>query len=281
MIRVGPAGWSYDDWREIVYVRGIRIKPLEWISALFDAVEVNVTFYRLVSESMVVSWCEQVEANPNFMFTVKAWQKFTHENADTLEPVEVSQFCKALQAFVKCGRLGAVLLQFPWGFRRERKNRLRLARLVELFSGYPLAVEFRHDSWNVSAVHREFTSRNIAFCNIDQPLFEGSLPPTEIVTSNLAYIRLHGRNAKNWFRDGAGRDQRYDYLYSEEEIQFWVEKAKRIAQRAENLFIITNNHYRGQAVVNALEIQHALKIKRVQVSQTLIEHYPRLERLLR
>ncbi len=280
VIRVGPAGWSYEDWQGIVYSKAMRMKPLELLSVLFDVVEVNSTFYRPVSSHVSHQWCRQVMGNPRFRFTVKVWRKFTHEIGTTVSRNERELFLSGLQPLLEKNLMGVLLAQFPWSFKRTRENRFRLGELVELFCGIPLAIEFRHASWDVEEVYAEFRKRNLCFCSIDQPILRDSISPTEEVTAPFAYIRLHGRNAENWFKEGAGRDQRYDYLYTEEELQPWVDRAQRFVQQVEDVYIITNNHYSGKAVVNALELQDMLGKERKHIPTELINKYPRLIKIL-
>jgi len=279
-VRVGPAGWSYEDWKGIVYPEGTRAHPLAQLSALFDAVEVNASFYRPLTAKMTARWPEHVAENPRFRFTAKLWRRFTHEIDGEPDAAALAGFLEGFAPLEERGLFGALLVQFPWSFRRTVENRQYLARLLELLGSRPVVVEIRHASWNRPEVFEAMAARGAAFCNIDQPLFRDSLAPTENVTAPLAYVRLHGRNAEDWFRESAGRDERYDYLYSEEELQPWVEKIARMQMTAPEVYVVTNNHFRGQAVVNALEIQKALGRSVSAVPPTLLEHYPRLARLL-
>jgi uncharacterized protein YecE (DUF72 family) len=178
------------------------------------------------------------------------------------------------------GKLGALLIQFPWSFKRTEENGQWLERLLDLFADFPLVVEVRHASWDLEDVHRALAERRVAFCNIDQPLFHNSMSPTEHVTAPLAYVRLHGRNHKDWFREEAGRDDRYDYLYSPDELKPWIEKIERLRKQADEVYVITNNHYRGQAVVNAFDIENALGKTEFNLPQHLVDAYPGLRRLL-
>jgi uncharacterized protein YecE (DUF72 family) len=116
----------------------------------------------------------------------------------------------------------------------------------------------------------------VAMCNIDQPVFSKSLRPNSVTTANIGYIRLHGRNYKNWFRDKAPRDERYNYLYSLDELEPWVSRIKSVTSKTRVTYVVTNNHFRGQAVVNALEIKATLEGKRVAAPQPLLKLYPRL-----
>ncbi len=180
----------------------------------------------------------------------------------------------------EAGKLGALLIQFPYSFHRTPSTRDWLRRIVETFQNFPLAVEFRHNSWNTPEVFQGLRQHDIAFCNIDQPVINESIGPTEAVTASLAYVRLHGRNYDTWFRETADRDARYNYLYTEEELKPWVARIARMCERAAEIYVVTNNHFQGQAVVNALELKHALGCKMDQAPEPLLELYPSLNRLL-
>lgn len=279
IVRVGPAGWSYEDWQGIVYPPGMgsRVHPVEFLAQFFDTIEINSTFYRPPAARTSASWAKKAAGNDRFKYTVKLWQRFTHERDEWPSEDEVTAFTSGIAPLAVEGRLGAVLVQFPWSFKRTPESREWLARVLDTFAEFPLALEVRHASWDEPRVYEELADRGVAFCNIDQPLFSKSIKPMAAVTSRVGYVRLHGRNAQDWFRAEAGRDERYNYLYSPEELQPWIEKIERVRSAADETYVITNNHYRGQAVVNALEIQHRLGKRPVEVPETLLEHYPRLE----
>ena len=118
--------------------------------------------------------------------------------------------------------------------------------------------------------------RGVGVCNIDQPVFKKSIRPAALTTSLVGYVRLHGRNYQNWFREKAPRDERYNYLYSLDELDPWLVRIKQVAKNTRETYVITNNHFRGQAVVNAVEIKAALEEKPVPAPEPLFEHYPRL-----
>lgn len=279
IVRVGPAGWSYEDWAGIVYPEGMskKVHPVEFLSQFFDTIEINSTYYRPPQARVSASWAQKAAGNERFKYTVKLWQRFTHERDEWPSDDEVTVFTSGISPLAMEGKLGALLVQFPWSFKRTPENREWLARVLDAFSEFPLALEVRHASWDEPAVYESLAERGVAFCNIDQPLFAKSIKPKDKVTSRVGYVRLHGRNAHDWFRAEAGRDERYNYLYSEEELKPWVEKIEAIRNTADETYVITNNHYRGQAVVNALEIQHKLGKPPVEVPPALLEHYPRLE----
>ncbi len=278
-IRVGTAGWSYEDWNGIVYPsrppRGFD--RLALMASLFDANEINSTFYRIPEARQTADWARRVEGNPRFRFTAKLYRGFTHEK----EPGagDEKAFRAAMEPLSLEERLGAVLVQFPFSFHDTAENRGRLDRILDRFAGLPLAVEFRHASWDRDDVARALSDRGVAFVNIDQPRLHGNLPETNRVTASLAYYRFHGRNAEKWFGPDTSNEERYNYLYSESELEPWVgrirEGASRVASRGD-IYAILNNHFRGQAVTNALMLQRELTGESRAVPETLLETYPQL-----
>jgi len=169
-----------------------------------------------------------------------------------------------------------VLIQFPWSFKNDREERSYLTQLAERFKDYSLVVELRHESWNNPRIMQTLEDLGVGLCDIDQPLFANSIKPSAEVTSSIGYIRLHGRNYQNWFREEADVVERYDYLYSRDELEPWVNRIKEVAQKAKQTFVITNNHARGQSLANAFEIMAQLEEERVPGPAKLIETYPRL-----
>jgi uncharacterized protein YecE (DUF72 family) len=270
--RVGVAGWSYPDWEGIVYPKAARFDALSYLASFFDTIEINSSFYRIPTARTTASWVRRGRVNPEFRFTLKLFKGFTHERAASSD--DERAFSDALLPFTEAGVLGAVLLQFPWSFKNEPEDRDYLRALLERFERYPLVVEVRHASWNQPEFYAFLEERGVGFCNIDQPLIGRSLAPSNRATSPIGYIRLHGRNYRDWFREDAGRDARYDYLYSEEELDPWVEKISEVSETASSTYVITNNHFRGQAVVNALQIRSRLERRKVAAPASLLEHYP-------
>ncbi|HXX93296.1 MAG TPA: DUF72 domain-containing protein [Planctomycetota bacterium] len=253
-IRVGPAGWSYEDWRGKVYPdpEPPGFDALAFLSRIFGSIEINSTFYRPPPPRMSESWANRTP--PGFVFTVKAWERFTHTK-EPFRPDETRAFQEGLEPLLAAGKLGAILLQFPWFFRDGPDARDRIRRAAEALREWaPLVIELRHKSW-LGALDF-LREERLSFCNIDQPESSTSITRTRLVTGPVGYIRLHGRNAKAWFRKEAGRDEKYDYLYSLDELREWVEAVS--GMEAERIFFITNNHFQGKAVVNALQLKRAL-----------------------
>lgn len=291
-IRLGTAGWSYKDWEGVFYPPGMQHRkqhPLDILARCFDMVEINTSFYGHIKPHLAKLWIRTAKAvNPNFVFTAKLHRSFTHNPMAVMEPTSAASIRpndedealarEGLEALAGEGKLGALLIQFPVSFKNTSLNREYLERLLRQFIEYPCVVEVRHDSWDNPGTIYEFTRKNVAFCNIDQPLIGRSLEPTEYVTSPVGYVRLHGRNYDEWFDAETGAD-RYNYLYSEVELAGWKQKIERIAQKAEVTYVVTNNHFEGKAGVNALQLKNMLTGERVKAPEPLLEHYPELNRI--
>jgi len=277
-IRVGPAGWSYKDWNGIVYPPrpGSKFDPLEYLATYFDTIEINSSFYRPPAASSSRAWAKRVTHNRNFRFTAKLYQRFTHDRGQGTQEDE-KVFREGIDPLVEAGKFGALLLQFPWSFKNTERERDYLAGLLDRFRDYPLVVELRHASWNERAIYQSFERRGVGFCNIDQPLFARSIKPSARTTSRVGYVRLHGRNYEDWFRANAAPHDRYNYLYSLDELDSWVNKIKKVSMQSEESYVVTNNHFRGKGVVNALEIKAMLEGDKVPGPALLIGEYPRLK----
>jgi uncharacterized protein YecE (DUF72 family) len=276
---IGPSGWSYPDWNGLFYPpekpRGFR--PLAYLARYFNAVEVNATFYRLPTPRMTAGWPSQVPRD--FRFAIKLTQTFTHTR-DDFPADDVPVFQDALEPLRGAGLLGPLLIQFPWSFRYESTSVEWLHWLAESFAEYDRFIEVRHASWAAPpalAALRRFGG----YCNIDQPVLHDCLGPTTHVFGPTAYVRLHGRNYRNWFADDQPPFERYNYLYSEAELREWVQRLNELRDTAEELFIFTNNHYRAQAPVNALELRALLGDAPLDVPPPLLRAYPRLHTLAR
>jgi len=272
-IYIGPAGWSYPDWNGIVYPaeRPRRFSELEFIARYFNVVEINSTFYKNPSAATINGWLMTVAKYPHFRFCVKLWNKFTHGECYSSD--DVGDFKKNLQLIADSRQLLCVLIQFPWSFKKSVSSIKKLALLLEHFGDLPCAVEFRHSSWSDDAVAQFLTERQVSFVNIDQPLLPGSLAPSAVVTAPVAYVRLHGRNQAKWFRENAGRDARYDYLYRTDELQQWIDNIQSMASQSKSIVVIFNNHFRGQAVVNSFQFKFALQPQQMNAPSSLLHVY--------
>jgi uncharacterized protein YecE (DUF72 family) len=286
-LRIGPAGWSYSDWAGYVYPapRPKGFHEATYLAQFFDTIEINTSFYQPLQSDHAKQWLERVSANPRFVFTAKLWQKFTHDpGATASSPSKITiEDDRAVRAgfdvLHKAGKLGAVLLQFPFAFHRTAETTSYLTALLARFADYPLAVEMRHATWKHPEVFALLREHHAAFCNIDQPIIGRSLEPSDQTTSPIGYIRLHGRRYDTWFSDDPEipQHERYNYLYSAEELTPWTQRIRKVAESTTKTFVITNNHYLGKAVVNALELISMLKATKVQIPDPLRLRYPKLE----
>jgi uncharacterized protein YecE (DUF72 family) len=290
-VRFGPAGWSYKDWEGVFYPPGMqhrKVHPLEYLARFFDTAEINTSFYGPIRPELAKVWCKKVaEVNPRFLFTAKLYRAFTHSPIAVMEPTSAATIRptdedeiktrEGLDALAGAGKLGALLIQFPVSFKNTSLNREYLERLLRQFIEYPRVVEVRDSSWSNAETIASFAQQNVGFCNIDQPQIGRSLAPTEHVTASVAYVRLHGRNYDQWF-DSDNRNDRYNYLYKEAELQEWRDRVISVARKAQTTYVITNNHFESKAGVNALELKSMVTSKRVAAPPTLIQKYPELRK---
>jgi uncharacterized protein YecE (DUF72 family) len=277
IIRVGPAGWSYDDWQGIVYPphKPQGFHAAEYLARFFSTIEINTTFYHPPTAKMAREWARRVERHPEFQFTVKLWQRFTHDRDASQQ--DEKTFKEGIAPLASAGKLGALLLQFPWSFKNTKENREYLGGLVMQFVEYPLVLEVRHSSWNRPEVFRMLADLGVGFCNIDQPVIGRSIAPSERSTGPVGYVRLHGRNYEHWFSSSEHPEERYNYLYKLNELEPWAERIKKVAEHAEATFVITNNHFEGKAVANALQLVNLVTGRKVRVPETMFERYPELQ----
>ncbi len=244
MIYLGTAGFSYNDWVGNFYPRGMPRR--EWISYYareFNALELNATFYSLPKPSVLSSMIRKT--GEGFLFSVKANQKITHQREGNRD-IFVA-FSQVLQPFIDSGKLGCVLAQFPYSFGFNRRNRDYLELLGEQLGDLPIVFEFRNIQWLRRDVFNWLRCYNLGFCCVDEPPLPRLLPPLAEVTSNIAYVRFHGRNIAKWWQHEHAYE-RYDYTYSESELKEWLPKIRKLNNTAEKTFIFANNHWRGQAV---------------------------------
>lgn len=278
-IKIGVAGWAYPDWKGIVYPKkaGKNFHPLPYLAEVFDIIEIDTTFYRIPDPITVGEWASKTSDFKDFKFSVKLFEGFTHTRKASL--IEERNFKRAVDPLLKMDKFFALLVQLPWSFRNIPENRRVLDDILKRFSDYPKAVELRHSSWVKVDVLSFLRERNASFCNIDQPVFAHSTGMTAAAGEKISYFRFHGRNAASWFKEGVGRDERYNYLYSTEELAPWIDAVKDASTVSNETGVIFNNHFRGQAVVNAMEFLYILKKKKIKVFDELLPYYPQLEEI--
>jgi uncharacterized protein YecE (DUF72 family) len=286
-LRIGTAGWNYPSgrgtWNGVFYpARRARPKGFDELSFYaehFDTVEVNSTFYGQPRPEVTNGWAARTPAG--FAFAVKLYQKFTHprmfkerverslpgspsrETLDALSqptPADLDEFKRGIDPLAQSGKLGPLLAQFPASFKRCGSGEDYLASLLGAFAGYAVAVELRHSSWS-DAIGDTLTLLNgfsAAWVQIDEPKFRFSIRQNYLPNvKGFYYMRLHGRNAAQWWRHDKSED-RYDYLYSEEELREFTETASAARELVKKAYLYTNNHFSAKSVANAVMIKRQL-----------------------
>ena len=290
-ISVGCSGWSYDDWVGKFYPMELAKKRGEWFAfyaGFFNSVEINSTFYRPPNDYLVNSWIMKAKAHPGFEYSVKMPQLVTHESMvkgevqrATEQAVSFERIC--VKPLAQKEMMGCVLLQLSPYFRNEGGAKKMLTSILDAVSPGDIdyAVEFRHRSWLdeskkeiVGEVVELLKERNVATVLIDGPGF----PITHQETADHSYVRFHGRNYDIWYTDEGDGDQRlnrYDYLYTKEQLEPWVPRIREAERDIFKVRVFFNNHGRSKAVRNAfdmmdlLHIEHKSKEIRIQDQRTL------------
>ncbi len=263
---------------------------LQYYASQFGLVEVDSTYYALPNERVSRLWVERT--GEQFIFDIKAFRLFTQHPTPLIAlpgdirqalPLNVrertnmylrdmppelstelwSRFEQALLPLDSAGKLGAVLFQFPPWFYLGERQRDYILSCQERLPQYRIAVEFRHSSW-VNEKNREWTfgflrNNALSFVCVDEPQgFKSSVPPVVEATSDLGLVRFHGRNRETWEKKGISVTERFNYLYSQEELQEWVPGLKELASKTRQLHVLFNNCHQDKAVVNAWQVRFLL-----------------------
>jgi len=218
----------------------------DWLSYYareFNALELNSTYYAIPKLSVLEGMVGKT--GEGFLFSVKANQEMTHQRQHD-NKVFVA-FVHMLRPFIDAGKLGCILAQFPFSFGCSRQNFVYLALFREWLRDLPLVVEFRNAQWLKPDVFDWLRNHNLGFCCVDEPKLPKLLPPLAEITSNIGYVRFHGRNAAKWWQHQHAYE-RYSYEYSVEELKEWLPRISKLNNLAEKTFIFANNHWRGQAI---------------------------------
>lgn len=312
-LRIGTSGWSYPSgngtWNGIFYPatrsrrRGTAgFDELAYYAEHFDTVEVNSSFYGQPRPEVTRTWVARTP--PGFEFSVKLYQKFTHpkmfrETAlermpdadgpllDLLAEVtehDIDVFRRGIEPLAAAGRLGALLAQFPPSFKDTAASRGYLSQLLRAFGDYPVAVELRHRSWSddVGSTLELLNAFGAAWTQIDEPKFRFSIRQNWLPNvTGFYYMRLHGRNAAQWWRPPT-RDDRYNYLYSADELREFSDVAGAARTLVKKSYLYANNHFSAKSVVNAVMLKAQLgEPIEGEYPPELVERYPEIEGLVR
>jgi uncharacterized protein YecE (DUF72 family) len=284
VIRVGPAGWSYPDWEGRVYPahKPHGFNALAYMARFFDTIEINSTFYATPRAEVVERWAQIVSDRPQFRFFAKLNRDFTHMTepdggtGDESWEVKAQTFRAGIAPLVRTRKLAGLLVQFPVTFLHGKSEVRRIGRLRALFPDVPLVLEVRHQSWFERPAIDQVRGLSYSLAYIDLPRAWNHPPPWHEPTGPIGYLRLHGRNSQAWFHSDNERDDKYDYLYRDDEIAELAQKGKRIASVHDETAIITNNHFSGQAVANAIDLMFLLSGAPVPAPSEIVESYPHL-----
>lgn len=276
--RVGTSGWSYPpntgpgSWTGVFYPL-TKSDELKFYSRYFNTVEVNSTFYRPCTPKMAEGWVRRTP--DDFEFTVKAWQQFTHGKRLWVAG-DADGFKAGIAPLAEAQKLGCLLFQFPASFKASEEHIEGLQRLLEHFEAYPKAVELRHRSWGEHLQLLENFNATPAF--IDEPKFHTSIRQEMEAFGGILYLRFHGRQFEKWWRH-EHRNERYDYLYTPEELQPYTVRLKETAleKGIKRAYTFFNNHPGAKAVANAVMLRAALEIPvTAELPAKFVETYPEL-----
>lgn len=270
---VGPSGWQRPDWVSTVYPKSVSrgCHSLETISQYVNVAEIDHTFMEPLKPEIARLYIKKVERNRDFLFTALLGRQFTYERC--LNGYAIAKWKEGMFPLLRAGRMGAVVMQFPWAFRFTQENREFLIQLRREFHEFPLAAELRHESWLRDEAVTTLVNYRVGFVNVDQPQCFRAMPPTALLTSGVAVVRLHGRQNAEAFRDGRGVPDS-DYLYNLDELLEWKPRLERLAANAARTLVVTANAARGRAMVNALQIQEILGSNELQAPAALLSVYP-------
>jgi uncharacterized protein YecE (DUF72 family) len=297
--RIGTSGWSYPSgkgtWNRIFYPSAGRGKgkfdQLAFYAEHFDTVEINSSFYRVPTVETTKDWATRTPRG--FEFSLKLYQKFTHpemfQKASGKDPwdlggKDVDEMRRALEPLAAAGKLGALLAQFPASFKNEPDARGYLEWLLDQFRDYQVAVELRHRTWSDDPVETLalLGAANAAWTQIDEPKFRLSI--RQDLQPNIGafyYLRLHGRNAKNWWKHEKSED-RYNYLYTTGELEPIAEAVQDAARKVRKSYLYANNHFSAKSVANAAILKHKLGQELPgEYPEEFVERYPDLDGLVK
>jgi len=253
-VRLGTSGYSFQDWKGVFYPEDIKKgKMLDFYSVHFNTVEVNSTYYK-IPHSSVFYWLSQ-KTGEDFEFIVKVHQAVTHERSGSFESMK--QLKESIRPIVETNKFKGYLAQFPWSFKFSPQNLEYIQKMVETAEGHHTWVEFRHKSWIKEQTFQTLHDNNIGYCCVDEPELNGLIPPQSLTTTDISYVRFHGRNTVTWWDSSKG--DRYDYLYNRDELAGWIEKIRELRKNTSKTYLFFNNCHHGHAVKNAKMMAELLK----------------------
>lgn len=256
-LKVGTSGWSYKEWEKVFYPDS-KTPKLKYYSSIFNTAEIDSTFYANPSKGLVFGWLRNTPKD--FEFSVKLPQAITHKKQLDIEQgveIDLNEFLNLMGPLYDANKLGPLLIQLPPSF--DSSNMERLEKFFELLpKDHKFAIEFRNKSWleDSNYLYALLSRYNVANTIVDEPL----LPVDATITSKeFAFIRWHGKGKRIW----------YDYEYAGDEIEPWVPRVRGIASKTKKTYGYWNNHFRGFAIENGLELLQKLELATDEQKETL------------
>lgn len=271
-LHLGAAGWNRQDWLTTVFIH--KTRPAHALSRMAEYVnlaEIDETFHNPLRPEVAALWSRMVAGRRDFLFTALLGRRFTYDR--DLSPAAVSAWKNGLFPLLRARRLGAVVMQFPWAFRFNRENRDFLITLRRAFHEFPLAAEFRHESWLSPEAVTTMVDYRLSFVNVDLPQFFRAMPPAALLTSGVAVVRLHGRHCPEAFQDFYD-EPRGEFLYDLDQLLEWRPRIERLARHASRTLVSWTNAASGASLVNSLQMGEILGSENLSAPPALIERFP-------
>ena len=276
LVLIGCSGWNYGDtpdkggWTDVFYPDK-DTKRLRYYSEFFNTAEMDSIFYeKFYSKMTKGTFIGMARATPEkFQFSVKVPETITHNKRLDINKgamIDFQEFLDKISPLKTANKLGTILIQLPPSFTVSNfKNIEGFLDRLPSSSGYDYAIEFRHPSWSTEGPWDMLRHYNIATVMTDSPAKENLqfLSDITITTADHSFIRFHGRNTKGHYW--------YNYLYSKEELEPWIEKVSQIKRQTKVLRIYFNNHYGGKAIVNALEFKEMIGMPSSEKERRVLE----------
>lgn len=253
-IKLGTSGYSFEDWRGVFYPEDIpKGKMLDYYAQKYNTVEINSTYYTIPHPSVFYHLSNKTPEG--FEFILKLHKESTHIRKEGLEAFDkIKDSCKYL---AESNKLNGFLAQFPYSFKYNETNLDYMKRLREKSGEIPFWVEFRNIYWVKPAVYEFLSENEIGYCCVDQPQLKGLIPPQDTATTDMSYVRFHGRNKDSWW--GGSVDDRYNYDYTKNELEEWLDKIRELRKKTSKTYLFFNNCHMGNAIKNAEMMGELLK----------------------
>ncbi|MCZ2157326.1 MAG: DUF72 domain-containing protein [Bryobacterales bacterium] len=252
-----PSDWQHPDWTSAFY--GEALSPsaaIEFLSGYFDATELRSTQWEFPRPELMAVLARKASANPRFRFNPLLHRRFTHDRM--LDDAEVKRFCEGIRPLADAGRLGVLVMQFPWSFKFTEENKQAFLALRRAFGRFPLVAEFRHASWQYPEALGLLIDYKVGYVNPDLPEHIRAAAPSAELTSPIGYFRFHGRRRDLWDKEWRLRETRFvdePFLYTTKQLQEWQSRIERVAPYADACYVAFTNDAEANSAVNAMMLR--------------------------